>query len=60
MVVPKIAANRNWAFDKVFQDDEFIAAGLLVIPPKGRKPSKPANDNTYVRLSDRALLSRPL
>ena len=59
MVAPKIAANKTWAFDKVFQDDEFIAAGLLVIPPRGRKPSKPANDNTYVSLSDHALSLGP-
>ncbi|KDR73744.1 hypothetical protein GALMADRAFT_251561 [Galerina marginata CBS 339.88] len=48
MVEPKLAADRNWSFDKIFGDDDFIAAGQLIIPPRGRKPSKAAKDNTYV------------
>jgi len=43
----------NWSFDKVFNDDDFIAAGQLVIPPKGRKPSKQAKDNTYASIHDK-------
>lgn len=50
MVRPKAAANNDWFFQKVFGDGEFIAAGQLIIPPKGRKPSKGTKDNTYVRL----------
>lgn len=50
MVEPKMAADLNWSFDKIFGDDEFLAAGQLVIPPKGRKPTKAAKDNTYVCL----------
>lgn len=49
MVHPVPAANNDWAFMKVFGDADFIAAGVLVIPPKGRKPSKSTKDNTYVR-----------
>jgi hypothetical protein len=48
MVTPKAAANNDWFFQKVFGDGDFIAAGQLVIPPKGRKPSKGTKDNTYV------------
>ncbi|KAF9053118.1 Mif2/CENP-C like-domain-containing protein [Panaeolus papilionaceus] len=48
MVEPKMAADHNWSFDKIFGDDDFIAAGQLIIPPQGRKPSKAAKDNTYV------------
>ncbi|KAF9532781.1 Mif2/CENP-C like-domain-containing protein [Crepidotus variabilis] len=48
MVEPRLATDRTWSFDKIFGDDDFIAAGQLVIPPKGRKPSKAAKDNTYV------------
>ena len=51
MVRPKPAANNDWFFQKVFGDGEFIAAGQLIIPPKGRKPSKGTKDNTYVRFS---------
>lgn len=52
MVHPVPAANNNWAFMKVFGDADFIAAGVLVIPPKGRKPSKSTKDNTYARILD--------
>ena len=48
MVKPKAAANNDWFFQKVFGDADFIAAGLLIIPPQGRKPSKGTEDNTYV------------
>ncbi|TFK36420.1 Mif2/CENP-C like-domain-containing protein [Crucibulum laeve] len=48
MVNPKMAANNDWSFDKIFGDGEFIAAGQLVIPPGGRKPSKATKDNTYI------------
>src|SRR6266498_237477 len=47
MVQPRVAAETSWLFDKIFGDDDFIAAGQLIIPPKGRKPSKAAKDNTY-------------
>jgi centromere protein C len=46
---PKLAADGGWYFDKIFGDDDFIAAGQLTIPPSGRKPTKAAKDNTYVR-----------
>ncbi|KII88134.1 hypothetical protein PLICRDRAFT_110586, partial [Plicaturopsis crispa FD-325 SS-3] len=48
MVQPRPAANSAWSFQKVLGDDDFIAAGQLVIPPKVRKPTKSAKDNTYV------------
>ncbi|KAF9473012.1 hypothetical protein BDN70DRAFT_867845 [Pholiota conissans] len=48
MATPKLAADRNWTFERIFGDDEFVAAGKLVIPPRSRKPSKAAKDNTYV------------
>jgi centromere protein C len=49
MLEPKAAAGDEWFFQKVFGDADFIAAGQLIIPPKSRKPSKGAKDNTYVR-----------
>ena len=48
MVEPKAAAQNEWFFQKVFGDGDFIAAGQLIIPPKGQKPSKGTKDNTYV------------
>lgn len=49
MVSPKPAANNEFAFQKIFGDGEFIAAGQLLIPVGGKKPSKGTKDNTYVR-----------
>ncbi|KAK7051277.1 mitotic fidelity of chromosome transmission-related protein [Paramarasmius palmivorus] len=42
------AANSEWLFQKIFGDEQFIAAGQLVIPENSRKPSKPTRDNTYI------------
>ncbi|KAL0575895.1 mitotic fidelity of chromosome transmission-related protein [Marasmius crinis-equi] len=42
------AGNAEWEFQKIFGDEQFIAAGQLLIPEKGRKPSKTTKDNTYV------------
>lgn len=55
MVKPVAAANSDWFYHKIFGDGEFIAAGQLVIPPKGMKPSKSTKDNTYVRFTLREL-----
>lgn len=53
-----MAASNNWSFDKIFGDDNFIAAGQLIIPPKGQKPSKLAKDNTYASFNDPKIVSR--
>ncbi|KAG1890829.1 Mif2/CENP-C like-domain-containing protein [Suillus subluteus] len=45
---PKPAAGGGWFFQKIFGEGDFIAAGVLRIPPQGRKPSKGTKDNTYV------------
>jgi centromere protein C len=55
MVSLRAAANNDWYFQKIFGDGDFIAAGQLVIPPRGLKPSKGTKDNTYVCLSCHAL-----
>lgn len=47
---PKPAAGAGWFFQKIFGEGDFIAAGVLRIPPQGRKPSKGTKDNTYVRI----------
>lgn len=49
MFEPRPVGNSNWLFHKIFGEDDFIAAGLILIPPQGRKPSKAAKDNAYVR-----------
>ncbi|KAF8205489.1 Mif2/CENP-C like-domain-containing protein [Mycena galopus ATCC 62051] len=50
MFAPTPAANNEWFFQKIFGDGDFIAAGQIVIPPKGRKPSKRSKDNTFIFL----------
>ncbi|KAK1230975.1 mitotic fidelity of chromosome transmission- protein [Marasmius sp. AFHP31] len=47
-VATQKAGGAEWEFQKIFGDEQFIAAGQLLIPPKGRKPSKTTKDNTYV------------
>ncbi|KAF8625576.1 hypothetical protein AX15_005298 [Amanita polypyramis BW_CC] len=48
MYDPKMAANNEWKYQRIFGDNEFIAAGQLSIPVAGRKPSKTSKDNTYI------------
>ena len=48
MVHPKQAANANFLFQKAFGDSDFMAAGQLVIPPGGSKPTKSTKDNAFV------------
>ncbi|KAL0062628.1 mitotic fidelity of chromosome transmission-related protein [Marasmius tenuissimus] len=47
-VTTQRAAGAEWEFQKIFGDEQFIAAGQLLIPPKRSKPSKTTKDNTYV------------
>ncbi|KAI0797485.1 Mif2/CENP-C like-domain-containing protein [Abortiporus biennis] len=44
----KAATNGDFLFQKVFGDNDFIAAGQLVIPPGSQKPTKGTKDNTFV------------
>ncbi|EIW84784.1 hypothetical protein CONPUDRAFT_48001 [Coniophora puteana RWD-64-598 SS2] len=47
MLDPRPAGNNDWFFEKVFGDADFMAVGMVVIPPGGRKPNKATKDNTY-------------
>ncbi|KAJ3763713.1 Mif2/CENP-C like-domain-containing protein [Lentinula raphanica] len=46
-VKPHRAANSEWAYQRTFSDDNYLAAGHLTIPVHGRKPTKTTKDNTY-------------
>lgn len=48
MLTPKPAANADFFFQKIFGDGNFMAAGQLVIPPNGSKPTKSTKDNSFV------------
>ncbi|KAJ7509180.1 hypothetical protein B0H11DRAFT_2427388 [Mycena galericulata] len=46
--MPRTAANKEWAFQTVFREGNFLAAGKLTIGPYGTKPLTSARDNVYV------------
>jgi hypothetical protein len=51
MMEPEAANSTNtFSYQKIFSDDDFIAAGVLVLPVDGEKPMKGTKDNTYVRI----------
>ncbi|KAF9515077.1 hypothetical protein BS47DRAFT_1449428 [Hydnum rufescens UP504] len=48
MMEPEAANSTNtFSYQKIFSDDDFIAAGVLVLPVDGEKPMKGTKDNTY-------------
>ncbi|KAL1689595.1 Mif2/CENP-C like-domain-containing protein [Schizophyllum commune] len=48
MVQTTPSANGEWAFDRIFSDANFMAAGMITLIPNGRKSTKPTKDNTYI------------
>lgn len=44
---PRPAFNQRFAYEKLFGVGDFMAAGVLVIPVDGDKPTKPSKDNSY-------------
>jgi hypothetical protein len=46
-----IAFDGKFAFQKIYQELDYLAGGIMVIPPGGEKQTKPAKDNSYVRFS---------
>lgn len=51
MMDPKPAFNNQYQFQKIYQELDYLAGGILDIPVGGRKDTKPAKDNSYVRFS---------
>lgn len=50
MMSPTSAAGNQFAYQKIYGDDDFIASGVLTLPVHGEKPLKGTKDNTYVRI----------
>jgi len=48
---PKATFNNQYLFQKIYQELDYLAGGILVIPVGGQKATKPAKDNSYVRFS---------
>jgi centromere protein C len=50
MIKPQTAnSTDSFLYQKVFSDEDFLAAGVLALPVNGEKPMKGTKDNTYVR-----------
>ncbi|BGP13860.1 mitotic fidelity of chromosome transmission-related protein [Rhodosporidiobolus nylandii] len=48
MMDPKPTFDGKFSFQKIYQELDYLAGGIMVIAPGGRKDSKPARDNSYV------------
>jgi centromere protein C len=48
LLSPKQVPNSSFLYQKVFGEDQFIAAGMVVIPVGASKPAKHSKDNSYV------------
>lgn len=49
MLNPKSVDGSQFMYQKIFGEGQFIAAGVVHIPPGGKKPGKHSKDNAYVR-----------
>lgn len=58
MIDPRPTYNNKFMFQKIFTELDYLAGGILQIPAGAEKPSKPAKDNSYVRLLN--LISDPV
>ncbi|GAA5821027.1 hypothetical protein JCM10212_006726, partial [Sporobolomyces blumeae] len=48
MIDPKATFNNQYQFQKIYQELDYLAGGVLVIPVGGQKSTKPAKDNSYI------------
>jgi len=48
MVTPYQSFGQQFAYEKIFGDEDSFASGILNIQVGGEKPAKPTKDNTYV------------
>lgn len=48
---PKPTFDKKFSYQKIYQELDYLAGGILTIPPNGEKALKPSKDNSYVRPS---------
>jgi centromere protein C len=48
MMNPRPVNNYDFTFQKLFNEGEFMATGILVLPGKSEKPNKNSRDNAMV------------
>mgnify|MGYP002717699633 FL=1 len=46
---PKMTLDGKFAYQKIYQELDYLASGVLTIPPGGEKGLKSSKDNSYVR-----------
>lgn len=49
MMDPKPTFDGKFSYQKIYQELDYLAGGVLNIPPGGEKGLKPSKDNSYVR-----------
>ncbi|GAA5978103.1 hypothetical protein JCM10908_004230 [Rhodotorula pacifica] len=48
MMDPKLTLDGKFAYQKIYQELDYLASGVLTIPPGGEKGLKSSKDNSYV------------
>lgn len=48
MMDPKLTVDGKFAYQKIYQELDYLASGVLTIPPGGEKGLKSSKDNSYV------------
>ena len=49
MMNPRPTFDGKFSYQKIYQELDYLAGGILTIPPNGEKALKPSKDNSYVR-----------
>ncbi|KPV75852.1 uncharacterized protein RHOBADRAFT_14144, partial [Rhodotorula graminis WP1] len=49
MMDPRPTFDKKFSYQKIYQELDYLAGGILTIPPNGEKALKPSKDNSYVR-----------
>ncbi|GAA5845668.1 hypothetical protein JCM9279_006066 [Rhodotorula babjevae] len=48
MMDPKPTFDKKFSYQKIYQELDYLAGGILTIPPNGEKALKPSKDNSYI------------
>ncbi|GAA5914850.1 hypothetical protein JCM8208_003028 [Rhodotorula glutinis] len=48
MMDPRPTFDKKFSYQKIYQELDYLAGGILTIPPNGEKALKPSKDNSYI------------
>lgn len=48
MMSPKKTFDGKFSYQKIYQELDYLAGGILTLPPDGEKSLKSSKDNSYV------------